>query len=131
MKGPTILVVDDEPYIRYVISRKLQRAGYEVRTACDGVEALQLVAEVGAALVITDLMMPNMDGFELSAACRADPRTREIPIIVLTGSVVTTAQIQRKMESLSNISCVRKPFSPRELLRTVKELVPEGNGNTS
>ena len=131
MRGPTILVVDDEPYIRHVISRKLQKAGYKVCTACDGAEALELVAEVGAALVITDLVMPNMDGFELSAACRKDPRTREIPIILLTGSVVTTAQIQPKLESISNMSCVRKPFSPRELLRKVQELVPESTGSTS
>jgi CheY-like chemotaxis protein len=131
MKGPTILVVDDEPYIRHVIGRKLQRAGYKVCTACDGAEALQVVGEVGIALLITDLVMPNMDGFELSAACRKDPRTREIPIILLTGSVVTTGQIQPTLESLGNMSCIRKPFSPRELLRKVRELVPEDTANAS
>jgi CheY-like chemotaxis protein len=131
MRGQTIVVVDDEPHIRHVIRRKLQRAGYRVHTACDGTEALQLVTEVSPALVITDLIMPNMDGFELSAACREDPQTREIPIILVTGSVITTAQIQPRLESLKNISCISKPFSPRELLRKVQELVPQGTPNTS
>jgi CheY-like chemotaxis protein len=126
MTGKTIVVVEDEPYIRHIISRKLQGAGYAVHTACDGAEGLDLVRDLQPSLLITDLKMPYMDGLEVCAACRQDPRTQRIPIIMVTGSVITTAQIQPKIKALGNTMCISKPFSPRQLLRKVQELVEPG-----
>ena len=131
MTGKTIVVVDDEPHIRHIISRKLAGAGYTVHTASDGVEALALVKEVHPTLLITDLMMPQMDGLKVCAACREDPQTREIPIIIVTGSVMTTAEIEPKLKSFRNTSCISKPFSPRELLKRVQQLVEQDSPKAS
>jgi CheY-like chemotaxis protein len=123
MIGKTIVVVDDEPHIRHIIGRKLQGAGYDVRTASDGEEGLALLKTVRACLLITDLQMPRMGGFELCTACREDPRIRKLPIILVTGSVIRSADVRSKSEVLGNIYCVSKPFSPRKLLQQVRELV--------
>jgi CheY-like chemotaxis protein len=123
MTGRTIVIVDDEPHIRHIIGRKLQGAGYEVRTASDGEEGLELVKTIRPSLLITDLQMPGMNGFELCSACREDPRTCRLPIILVTGSVIATADIRAKSEVLGNIYCISKPFSPRKLLQKVRDLV--------
>ena len=128
MTDRTIVVIDDEPHIRHVISRKLQRAGYQVRSASDGTEGMQLVKESRPSLLITDLQMPNMDGLEVCTVCREDPETRALPIILVTGSVITTADIQSKTDVLGNICCMSKPFSPRKLLQKVKDIVGSDTG---
>ena len=130
MTGKTIVVIDDEPHIRQVISRKLQRAGYEVHAARDGAEGVELTKELRPSLLITDLQMPNMDGFEVCTVCREDPQMRTLPIILVTGSVVTTADIESKTDALGNILCMSKPFSPRKLLQKVNELVESGTTKT-
>jgi CheY-like chemotaxis protein len=123
MTRQIIVVVDDEPHIRHIIGRKLEGAGYEVHTAADGDEGLELVRNLRPCLLVTDLQMPGMSGLELSAACRENPRTRRIPIILVTGSVITTTDIRAKSEVLGNICCISKPFSPRKLLQKARELV--------
>jgi len=126
-----IVVIDDESHIRQVIARKLQRAGYEVHMANDGTDGLELAREVEPDLLITDLQMPNMDGFELCAACRKDPQMRTLPIILVTGSVITTGVIEWKTDGLGNIFCISKPFSPRKLLQKVKSILNSDNGGAS
>ena len=126
MTDKTIVVVEDEPHIRHIIARKLEGAGYAVHSACDGADGLELVRELQPSLLITDLKMPCMDGLKMCAACREDPQTQGIPIIMVTGSVITTAQIRPKIEALGNMLCISKPFSPRELLKRVRELVEPG-----
>ena len=123
MTGRTIVIVDDEPHIRHIIGRKLQGAGYEVRTASGGQEGLELVKTIRPSLLITDLQMPGMNGFELCSACREDPRTCKLPIILVTGSVIATADIRAKSEVLGHIYCISKPFSPRKLLQKVRDLI--------
>ena len=131
MTSEVIVVIDDESHIRQIITRKLQRAGYEVHMANDGTEGLQLVKEVRPNLLITDLQMPNMDGFELCATCRKDPQMRALPIILVTGSVITTTEIESKTDVLGNIFCISKPFSPRKLLQKVKDIMNSDNGGAS
>lgn len=81
-----ILVVDDEPDIRFILRHILQREGYEVDVAINGAAALECVKEGHPDLVITDLMMPVMDGNELVERLRSDPQTATIPIMSLTGN---------------------------------------------
>jgi CheY-like chemotaxis protein len=126
-----IVVIDDESHIRQVIARKLERAGYEVHMANDGTDGLELAREVEPDLLITDLQMPNMGGLELCAACREDPQMRTIPIILVTGSVITITEIESKTEVLGNILCLSKPFSPRKLLQKVKSILNSDNGGAS
>ena len=78
-----ILVADDSPSIRKFVSFSLTMQGYEVISACDGMEALEKLPNAKVDLVVTDLNMPNMDGFELIKAIRANPEYEELPIIIL------------------------------------------------
>ena len=84
MAGEKILLVDDEEQIRKLVSTYLTRQGYDVATATDGYEALKAVRMKAPDLVITDVMMPNMNGFELTRRLRADYRTARIPILMLS-----------------------------------------------
>jgi len=79
-----ILAVDDEKHIVRLVQVNLERQGYEVITAYDGKEALQKVEEERPDLVVLDVMMPYMDGFEVLQNLRRNPSTRDIPVIMLT-----------------------------------------------
>lgn len=80
-----ILVVDDEPDLRYILRRVFERAGYEVAEAGHGATALQMALRSPPDLVVTDMMMPVMGGAELIRRLRADPVTAQIPILAVTG----------------------------------------------
>jgi CheY-like chemotaxis protein len=80
-----ILVVDDEPDLRFILRRIFERAGFEVREAGHGVQALEQVAESPPDLVVTDMMMPVMGGAELIRRLHNDPTTASIPILAVTG----------------------------------------------
>lgn len=125
-QGPTIVVADDEAPIRLVVGEKLRGAGYRVVEARDGEEALDAVREHGAAAVITDLQMPHMNGLELCAALKDDPKTAGVPALLLTarGHVLSD-----EMLSKTNIKRVMsKPFGVRELVAYVQStLLPAGD----
>ncbi|MHC5002507.1 MAG: response regulator [Planctomycetota bacterium] len=112
-----ILVVDDEPHILQVLALKLGEAGYEVQTAADGRRALELVREQRPDLVITDLKMPHVDGAELCHSLRDDPRTRDIPLFVLTARGYTL----ESYDLPEDIRVLSKPFSPKGLLKVIGE----------
>ena len=83
-QGRTILVVDDDDANRDLLDRRLKRLGYGVRTASDGRQGLAVLREEGADLVLLDLMMPELNGYDVLEACRADERLRDIPIIMIS-----------------------------------------------
>ncbi len=92
----TILVVDDDPDIRRMLDVELRSAGFDrIETASDGVEGLRKARESRPAVVVLDLMMPRMDGFELAARLQDDEATRGIPILVLTAKELTASEISR------------------------------------
>ena len=121
--GPTIIVADDEPPIRLVVSEKLRTAGYTVFEARDGDEALELILKHRPVAVITDLQMPYMNGLELATRLSAEPCTSSIPLLLLTarGHILSEEQISR-----TNIKKVMsKPFGVRDLLLYVQtQLIP-------
>ena len=82
---PRILVVDDEPDQRFLLRRIFERAGHEVADACDGAAALRAVRESPPDLVVTDIMMPVMDGVELIRRLRSEPATAGVPILAASG----------------------------------------------
>jgi len=86
MPPKKIVLADDDPILRELAETKLRAAGHDVTVANNGAEALQAVSTEGADLVISDLNMPDMDGFELTKRLRSDAATRETPVIVITGS---------------------------------------------
>jgi two-component system alkaline phosphatase synthesis response regulator PhoP/two-component system response regulator VicR len=115
-----ILAVDDERHIVRLVEVNLQRAGYEVVTAYDGREALEKVKAENPDLVVLDVMMPYMDGFEVLKNLKADPATAEIPVIMLTAKA-QDADVFRGWQS--GVDCyLTKPFNPMELLTFVKRI---------
>jgi CheY-like chemotaxis protein len=108
-----ILIVDDEPAIRFLITATLEDEGYELFEAADGREAAALVEDFQPDLIILDVMMPGLTGYELCARLKQDPVTREIVIIMLTAK--GQEQDRRHSEQAGADYYLRKPFSPMEL----------------
>lgn len=130
MAGSKILVCDDEPHIVHVVSTKLRNAGFEIVTAADGEEAFEAACDAPPDLVITDYQMPLLSGLELCAKLRTEPRTRDIPIIMLTARGFSMSQTDLENTNIQKV--LPKPFSPRELLsvvRTILEEVPAVSGS--
>lgn len=119
----TILIVDDEAYIVTSLEYVMQSAGFEVAVAYDGEEALEKIAENVPALVILDLMMPKLDGFEVCQKIRENPLWKDIRIIILTAKGRDTER--KKGMSLGADDYMTKPFSTRDILNRVKELLAE------
>ena len=101
--GP-ILIVDDDPDIREMLSIELRAAGFgEVLTAADGVEGLRLARDRRPSLVILDLMMPDLDGFEVAARLQADESTRDVPILILTAKDLTAEDLARLNDGIEDV----------------------------
>jgi signal transduction histidine kinase/DNA-binding response OmpR family regulator len=115
--GPRVLVADDNADMRDYLRRLLDAAGYRVVTATDGAAALEAARAELPELVLSDVMMPRLDGFGLLAALRADARTREIPIILLSARAGEEAEVEG-LDSGADDYLV-KPFAARELLARV------------
>lgn len=115
-----ILAVDDERHIVRLVQVNLERAGYEVVTAYDGKDALEKVASEQPDLVVLDVMMPYMDGFEVLQNLRKNQATRELPVIMLTAKA-QDADVFRGWQS--GVDCyLTKPFNPMELISFVKRI---------
>ena len=118
---PRILAVDDEPNIVRLIQVNLERHGYTVETASNGAQALAKIKANRPDLLVSDVMMPEMDGFELLANVRRDPSLTDLPVIMLTAKaqdkdVMTGYQYGADMY-------LTKPFNPQELLQFVKRIL--------
>ncbi|MFD8588822.1 response regulator [Streptomyces sp. NPDC059637] len=118
-----VLVVDDSPVIRHLIRVNLELEGFEVVTACDGAECLELVHRVLPDAVTLDVVMPRLDGLRTAARLRADPRTRNLPIALVSASSHPAAELGG--EAGVDVF-LPKPFEPGELVRTVRRLVRDG-----
>jgi DNA-binding response OmpR family regulator len=110
---PLILIADDDPDILGLISFRLRRSGYDVVEAHNGEEAVQVALERRPDLVILDVMMPRVDGYEATRRIRKHEETSRIPVILLTAHV-QDADVARGFEVGAD-DYVRKPFSPQEL----------------
>jgi len=116
-----ILIADDEENLVEFIGRALKKQGYRVTTAYDGDNALFLIGEELPDLVILDLMMPLMDGWEVCRRAKLDPATRDIPVIMLTARSSADDAVQGL--DLGADDYMRKPFSLDELLARVRVLL--------
>lgn len=114
-----ILVVDDSAVPRAKLRKLFERNGYEVVTANDGLQALQAMSTKKFAVIITDLEMPNMNGFELIAAIQGKLETEDIPVVAITGHEEMQAQVQN-LQGLYGI--FRKPWVDLDLLKRVDVL---------
>ena len=116
-----VLVVDDEVHILHVVSLKLRNAGYNVITAQDGREALEMAQVERPDLIITDYQMPFLSGLDLCQRLKQNPATREIPAVMLTARGF--ALEDSAMEEMGIKCCLHKPFSPREVLKVVDDML--------
>lgn len=116
-----VLVVDDDRDIRDLVTFKLEQAGYEVRQAEDGLQALDAVREWGPDLVVLDVMMPGLSGIDVTRELRADPATAATPVILLTAKA-QEADVETGFVTGAD-DYVVKPFSPRELVSRVQAVL--------
>jgi len=113
-----VLVVEDDPELRDVVAMVLEDSGYTVETANNGAEALAKIDQSPPALVVTDLRMPVMDGWELVQACRQRPDCRHLPVVVMSAAHRAPAA-----QTLQAQAFVPKPFEIDELLSTVERVL--------
>jgi DNA-binding response OmpR family regulator len=118
---PVVLAADDDEDILELIAFRLERSGYKVLQARDGQEALELARTSLPDLAVLDVMMPKIDGFELTRRLREDDATNRMPIILLTARA-QEADIQRGFDAGAD-DYLRKPFSPQELRARVQAIL--------
>lgn len=116
-----ILVVDDCDTTRKLLSYIIRERGYRIISATNGIEALEVMAADPADLIVTDLNMPQMDGYELSKSLRGQDSTREIPIIMVT---TEAGEADRKAGLEAGVTTyLSKPISPQRLLYEIEKLI--------
>jgi DNA-binding response OmpR family regulator len=118
---PVVLVADDDEEILALIAFRLERSGYTVILARDGEEALALARDERPDLAVLDVMMPKLDGFELTRRLRTDEATSRMPIILLTARA-QDADVRRGFDVGAD-DYLRKPFSPQELRARVQAIL--------
>ena len=120
---PTVLIVDDSITMRALVRQALELDAYTVIEACHGAAALAALERVHADLVITDLLMPEMDGITLTRALRADARFATLPVLVLTTE--TGAGVMDRGRDAGATGWLGKPFHPDTLRQTVRRVLAE------
>lgn len=118
MAERSILLVDDEPYILRSLSFVLEREGYQVLTASDGVDALETIRRVKPSMVFLDIMLPRKNGYEICAEVKEDPLLSATHIVMLSAK---GQQVDRERGMLAGADeYMTKPFSPREIVEYVR-----------
>ena len=116
-----ILIADDEPNIVLALEFLMKKEGYEVQTVSDGEEALRTIEKSPPDLILLDIMMPKLDGYEVCQRIRSDPSMKDIVIIMLTAK---GREVEReKGLALGADFYITKPFSTREVVKKVREVL--------
>ena len=121
MPTPKILVVEDDSNIEQLVSFKLKNSGYEVSIARNGAEALEFLKKNSVNLIVTDVMMPIMTGKELVMELKKNPKTKNIPVVMLTSRTLEKEIVEGF--SLGVEDYIKKPFSPQELLVRIRTVL--------
>ncbi|MGB3390453.1 MAG: response regulator [Pseudaminobacter sp.] len=120
MSKTRVLIVEDEPNIVESLSFILGRAGFDIETAGDGVEALQRLRRQAYSALILDLMLPGINGFDVLRSVRSDGELKDLPVIVLTAK--GQAADRQAAEAIGATAFITKPFSNAEIVQRVSEL---------
>ena len=134
MAKKKILLVDDEPSVLKILTRRLEINHYDVITATDGLEGLDRAMTDKPDLIISDIMMPNMDGYTFVRKVRADPQLSRVPVIILTAK--DRMQELFIFQGVKDCDYIVKPFESEDLLKKIKDLLARvetylGPGNPS
>jgi len=121
MAAKKILIVDDEPFLREIVAAQLKAEGYDIIQATDGLEGLEKAKKENPDLIILDIMLPKMNGYEICGALKSDSKYNNIPIILFSAK----AQEQDKNlgEKVGADAYITKLFGAKELVTKVKELI--------
>ena len=120
----TVLVVDDSEPVRDLLAVNLELEGFDVRSAADGLEAIEVAMAWQPRVITLDVVMPRLGGFDTLARLRADPATAAIPVVIVTGRA--QAADRARGEALAVDAYLSKPFEPTELVAVVTELARGG-----
>ncbi|MDX6581161.1 MAG: two-component system, OmpR family, alkaline phosphatase synthesis response regulator PhoP [Solirubrobacterales bacterium] len=115
--GPLVLVADDDADVRELVVFRLERAGYEVITAGDGEEAVEVALRRRPQVCVIDVMMPKLDGYEVTERLRASEELAGVAILLLTASVYEDS-VERGFEAGAD-DYIKKPFSPKDLVERI------------
>lgn len=119
-----VLVVDDEPDVLLLCRVNLEFEGYEVMEAADGVEAMSRVRERRPDVILLDVMMPRMDGWQVLTELKSDEKLKDIPVVMLTAKVQDQDQIRGWSAGASEY--ITKPFSPLSLSQVLDDVLADG-----
>lgn len=117
-----VLIADDEEDVKAVLQMFLQSRGYDVITAYDGLDAIDQVNREKPDLVLLDIMMPMIDGFEVCRKIKANPDTNPIPVVML--SAAGHAESVQKGLDVGAVDYLVKPFEPEQLLKLIQKIIP-------
>ncbi len=123
-KGKTILVVDDSPTVRKLISGKLEKCGHDVFCSNDGVEAMERLQDLRPDLVLLDITMPRMDGYQVCKLIRSNNATKDVPVVMISGKDGFFDKVRGRMAGTSGY--ITKPFGPETLMKAVESYLNGG-----
>jgi DNA-binding response OmpR family regulator len=118
----TILIVEDDKFLRELMNQKLLREGFETEEAVDGEQGIQKIKEVKPDLVLLDLILPGIDGFEVLSKIKEDPTLAEIPIIVLS-NLGQKDDIERGLQLGAKDYLIKAHFTPGEVIEKIKNIL--------
>ncbi len=114
----SIMIIDDDPNLAFVLSERLKSVGYQTQSFCDSRQAVKQLADVPPDLLISDVNMPGLNGFEVYDIIRSNPSTKHIPIIIITG--LHEARMQALSLTGRDVYFLSKPIESSDLMKLVK-----------
>lgn len=123
MAKPKILVVDDEPDVVSFFEHALQSEGFEVLIAYDGIAALDIAETENPIVILLDIMMPMMNGYEVCRALKSNPQTKHIPVVCVTSA--RSEEVRNNTREAGAQALLIKPFAPKELIAQIRRYLPE------
>ena len=117
-----ILIIDDEPDIMDIATVRLKHLGYEIISAIDAEEGMDILKRDTPDLILLDLLLPKMQGDELCKKLKSDEKYKKIPIVLFTASAIRP-NLPQMLKDIGADACILKPFDPKELLNTVKKFI--------
>ena len=124
MAEPTVLVVDDDPVVRRLLQLAFETEGFTVHLASDGVEGLEQTHEVRPDVIVLDIMMPRKDGLAMTGELRADPATKDIPVMLLSAKA-NSLDVELGLKAGAD-DYVTKPCEPYDLIARARRLIEGG-----
>jgi len=120
-RGRKIMVIDDSATVRKLISSKLEKVGHEVICAVDGVDALEKINGIVPDLILLDINMPRMDGYQVCKIIRTEEATKDVPIVMISGNDGFFDKVRGRMSGTTGY--ITKPFGPEALMKTIESYI--------